>query len=218
MSAGRSIVLAGASGLVGRESLNLLLAAGAWSTVTALVRRALPDRGHEPPLRVAVVDFEHLDGAGHLLAADQVLCALGTTIRTAGSQAAFRRVDFDYPLQLAELALSHGAGHFLLVSSAGANARSRVFYSRVKGELEEAILRLGYRSVTIVRPSFLLGAREEFRPGEAIMKRVGFLLPRAYRPVQARSVAAALVEAARADRPGTRILENPTLLAFPETP
>jgi len=108
----------------------------------------------------------------------------------------------------ARLALEGGARHFLLVSALGADPESRVFYSRVKGELERAVLALGYPGVTIVRPSLLLGDRQEFRLGEEIAKRFAWATPRTYRPVEARDVAATLVDAAREDRPGPRIIES----------
>jgi len=203
----RRVLLAGATGLVGRECLALLTADPSVSGVTALVRRA-PDVStvHHRKLHFEVVDFDRLGLCGERLAADQVVCALGTTIGKAGSREAFRRVDFDYPLALAKLARRQGARHFLLVSALGARAGSRVFYSRVKGELEEAISALGYPSLTIVRPSLLLGQREEFRFGEELGKRMAWLMPAAWKPVQARDVAAALVEAAREDRPGRRVI------------
>jgi uncharacterized protein YbjT (DUF2867 family) len=100
-------------------------------------------------------------------------------------------VDFDYPLGVVRLSRAQGAGHFLLVSALGADPGSRVFYSRVKGELEEAVIRLGFRSVTVARPSLLLGERPQVRLGEAIGARLGFLVPARYRPVQGAQVAAA---------------------------
>jgi uncharacterized protein YbjT (DUF2867 family) len=117
-------------------------------------------------------------------------------------------VDHDYVVTLARLARDRGARHFLLVSSLGANPRSRVFYSRVKGEVEAAVLLLGYPAVTIVRPSLLLGERKEFRLGEALMKPFGPLMPRTYRPVHARAVAATMIRAAQEDQPGVRIIES----------
>lgn len=205
----RCVLLAGATGLVGRECLAQLAADPEVSTVVALVRRP-PDAAtvHHRKLRFEQVDFDQLGLQPRRLKADQVVCALGTTIRKAGSREAFRRVDFDYPLALARLALQQGARHFLLVSALGASSRSRVFYSRVKGELEEAIASLGYPSFTIVRPSLLLGERDEFRLGEEVGKRLAWLTPAALKPVQARDVAAALVAAAREDRPGRRVIES----------
>ena len=202
----RRVLLAGATGLVGTELLRQLLADDTVARVTALIRRPLADRS--PRLDARIVDFDRLDDAGDAFAADQVFCALGTTIRQAGSQERFRRVDYDYALAIAQRGVENGARHLLLVSAVGADARSRVFYNRVKGELEDAVRALPYRSLTIIRPSLLLGDRRERRRGEEIGKRLGWLLPARYRPVHARDVAAALVHAARADAPGHRIIES----------
>lgn len=203
------MLLAGATGLVGRECVSRLTADPSVSSVTALVRRA-PDPATvlHRKIRFEQIDFEQMGLHARKLAADQVICALGTTIRVAGSREAFRHVDFDYPLALARLARQQGARHFLLVSALGADPASRVFYSRVKGELEQALAALDYPSLTVVRPSLLLGDREEFRFGEELAKRLAWATPRRYAPVKASDVAAALVEAAREDLPGLRVIES----------
>ena len=204
---GTTALVAGSTGLVGQELLRQLAAATGYGRVVALTRRPLAT-SYGDRVREVVVDFERLDAASDALAADHVYCALGTTIRKAGSQPAFRRVDHDYVVTLARVARDRGAGHFLLVSSLGANPRTRVFYGRVKGEVEAAVQALGYPSVTIVRPSLLLGDRAEFRLGEALAKPFGALMPRRYRPVHARAVAATLIRAAREGRPGVRVIES----------
>jgi len=200
-----SALVAGATGLVGRELVRQL-ATSDYERVSALLRRVPA----EFPSRVTpiVADFDHLERIAGQLAADDVFCALGTTIKTAGSRDAFRRVDHDYVVAVARVARERGARHFLLVSSLGADQRSRVFYSRVKGEVEAAVQALGYPSVTIVRPSLLLGERSEFRLGESLMKPFGPLMPRRYRPVHARAVATTLIRAALEPRPGVRIIES----------
>jgi uncharacterized protein YbjT (DUF2867 family) len=132
-------------------------------------------------------------------------------MRKAGSREAFRRVDYDYPLAIAKAALEHGASHFLLVSACGANPHSSIFYNRVKGELENAVHSLGYPSVTIARPSVLLGERNERRFVEGVAKWTGRLLPPRWRPVSATEVASALLRAAHAPVFGVRILENTVL-------
>ncbi len=207
--AGRRVLLAGATGLVGGECLARLAADETVSGITALVRCAPADSSrYGRKVGFAQVDFDRLEEHRALFSVDQVVCALGTTIKQAGSREAFRRVDYDYPLAIARLALQQGARHFLLVSALGADPNSRVFYSRVKGELEQAVLTLGYPAVTIVRPSLLLGNRQEFRLGEEIAKRFAWATPRKYRPVAAGDVAATLVAAARENRPGRRIIES----------
>ena len=208
----QSILLAGATGLVGGECLRLLLADPAFDPVHVVVRRPLPSAAAAGKLRQHVADLDQMATALAGVSVDAVFCALGTTIRKAGSQEKFRQVDFEYPLALARLGLERGARHYLLVSSLGADARSRVFYSRTKGELEEALAALPYRSLTIARPSLLLGERAEFRLGEQIFSRLGFLMPGKYKPVAASAVAAALVAAAREDRPGRRIIESRQML------
>jgi uncharacterized protein YbjT (DUF2867 family) len=201
-------LLVGATGLVGRDCLRLLVAEPAISRVVVLARRPLPPAALAPKVEVRILDFDRLESAGVFPAVDAVLCALGTTIRQAGSQLRFREVDYGYPLAVARLALAQGARHFLLVSALGANAQSRVFYNRVKGEVENAIRSLGYRSVTIARPSFLVGERDEIRLGERIMTPLAFLMPGRLRPVKAAAVAGALVAAAVRDEAGVRILES----------
>jgi uncharacterized protein YbjT (DUF2867 family) len=155
-----------------------------------------------------VVDFSRLADDRDALASDVVICALGTTIKKAGSKERFREVDHDYPLAAARLALDAGARHFLLVSAIGASADSRVFYNRVKGELEDDLLALGFPLTTIVRPSLLLGDRSEFRLGEAVAGKLAFLVPGRYRPVQARAVARALVAEAHRTGPERRVVES----------
>jgi uncharacterized protein YbjT (DUF2867 family) len=207
----RSIALFGATGLVGRECLKLLLERAEFSRVVVFVRRQvqfdLSPAQHEK-LELHLIHFDRLASHASLFAVDQVLCALGTTIRKAGSQQAFRTVDFAYPAEIARLALERGARHFLLVSALGADARSRVFYNRVKGELEDAVLALPYRAHTIVRPSLLLGQREETRLAEKIGEKLAFLAPRKYKPVHARDVALSLISAAAADRAGVNVIES----------
>ncbi len=211
----RSALVAGATGLVGRDIVRALTADGGVSEIRVLVRRAFDRPVRDPKVREIVADFEALGAQRDGFRVDQVFCALGSTIRNAGSQDAFRHVDFDYPFEIARLAHREGARHFLLVSAVGASARSRLFYNRVKGELEEAIGAVGFASVTIARPSLLLGDRDEPRLGEQVMKRVAFLLPSPWKPVQARQVASALVAAARRERPGLEILDNVALRREP---
>jgi uncharacterized protein YbjT (DUF2867 family) len=202
----RTVLLLGATGLVGRELLDLLLADETVSRVLALTRR--PVARPSPKLDARVADLGALESQEGLLAVDQVFCALGTTIAVAGSRDAFRRVDHDWPLSAARVARSLGARHYLLVSAVDANPRSLFFYNRVKGELEQALAALGYLSLTIARPSLILGPREERRPGEEWAKRLDWLLPPKYKVIEARTLARALAEAAREDAPGVRVLES----------
>ena len=209
----RSAVLLGATGLVGGHCLDLLLADPAYGRVTTLGRRA-SGRAH-PRLDERVGEVEGLVGEHASFAGADVFCCLGTTIRAAGSQEAFRRVDHDIPVHAARVASAQGARHFLLVSAAGADAGSRVFYNRVKGETEAEVGAFPFAGVALLRPSLLLGDRQERRPAEAAAQKVAPLLApllvgplRKYRAVHASVVAAALVKLARAGVRGTRVLES----------
>lgn len=206
------VVVAGATGLVGRACVAAFAAAG--HRVIALARRH-PEPGALPAgATVRVVDWEHLDASMDSLDASHVVCALGTTMKQAGSPDAFRRVDHDYPMMLARITRRMGARHFLLVSALGADTKSRVFYNRVKGEVERELTALDFPAVTIARPSLLLGAREETRPLESLMQRLGWLMPAKYAPIDANDVAGALVRLAEEDRPGVRIVESRELRAI----
>jgi len=195
-------LLAGASGLVGERCLARLLDHPAYDRVMVLSRRPLA-RSHAK-LRVELVDFEGLESLSERC--DDIFCCLGTTIKKAGSQDAFRQVDNGYALALARLGKAAGARQFLLVSALGADAQSSVFYSRVKGETERDIAATGLSKVTFMRPSILLGERHEQRPGERAGIFVGKLIAplllgplRKYRPIHADDVAAAMLYAANHD-------------------
>jgi uncharacterized protein YbjT (DUF2867 family) len=206
--ADKSVTILGATGLVGAECLRQFAQSREFERVIAVTRRALPQELAVPRVETHVIEFEHLDTAAEQFRVSHIVCALGTTIRKAGSQERFRRVDHDYPLAAAQIGLRQGARHFLLVSALGANARSRIFYNRVKGDVENAIRALPYRSVTIARPSLLLGERNEARLGESIAKLFAWIVPRRYKPVHARDVARVLVESAIEDAPGVRVIES----------
>jgi uncharacterized protein YbjT (DUF2867 family) len=210
----RSVLVLGATGLVGKEILRQLLADPTVSRVLALTRRPI-DGVRDGKLRTEVVDLEKLSDHASLFSVDQIFCALGTTIKQAGSQEAFRRVDHDIPLAAATLGAREGVKDFLLVSALGASAESRIFYNRVKGELEDALRTLGFRSLTIARPSLLVGEREKPRLGELIGVRLGWLVPGKYKPVRAARVAAALVDAARRAEPGMHIIESDEIQRVP---
>lgn len=211
----RTALVAGATGLVGGHLVRRLLDARAWNRVVTLGRRPL-DLDH-PKLEQRTVDFDRLADAD-LPPTDDAFCGLGTTIKKAGSEEAFRRVDCEYVLAFAHAARQHGAGQFVVVSAMGANARSRVFYNRVKGEMEDVVAALGFDAVQIVRPALLLGDRDEQRPGERIgqmlMQPVAPLMLgplRKYRPIEADAVAAAMVAAAQLRTPGVHVYESDEL-------
>ncbi|AEI81929.1 nucleoside-diphosphate-sugar epimerase YraR (plasmid) [Cupriavidus necator N-1] len=192
----RRVLLSGATGLVGGLMLEVLLADSTVSEVHALSRRALNIR--HPKLQVHIVDFRRLPA---LPPADEVYLALGTTIKVAGSQAAFRAVDLDANLALARGAVAAGVQRVGLVSAVGANAQSSMFYNRVKGELEDALKAMRLNALVMAQPSLLLdnrdGLQQPPRIGEKlaipIAKLLAPILPGVYRPVRARAVAQALV-------------------------
>jgi uncharacterized protein YbjT (DUF2867 family) len=192
----RSVALAGATGLVGRALLDGLLADTTVATVQSLGRRKLGIEN--PKLTSHVVDFAALP---QLPPIDEVYLALGTTIKTAGSQAAFWAVDFEANLAVARAAIAAGALRCGHVTAMGANASSRVFYSRVKGEIEEALTELPFEGLVIARPSMLVGDRQALgqpeRPLEKLAVKAsrifGPLIPANYRPIAAADVARALL-------------------------
>ena len=201
--AARTALVAGASGLVGRALLARLCADPGVAAVHALVRRPL-DLQH-PKLQVHVVDFANLPA---LPAADEAYLALGTTIAVAGSREAFRAVDYTANFAVARAALDAGASRIGLVSAMGASARSKVFYSRTKGELEDALAALPLQALVIARPSLLLGDRQRLgqphRRGEHLAAIAGRWL-RPLLPARVRGIAAADVAAALAGAlPGAR--------------
>ena len=204
----KRVLLVGATGLVGQSVLRLALAHPQVAQVIAPTRRALPAHAR---LLNPVVDFEALPEDADWWAVDAVICTLGTTIADAGSRAAFRRVDHDYPLQVARLARRHGARVYALNSAMGANARSAIFYNRVKGELEDALAALDYPSLVLVRPGLIDGARERPHAGEgralAVSSLLRPLLPGKWRPSRAVRIADALVDAALQGMPGRHVVE-----------
>lgn len=172
------IVLWGATGLIGGACLQLLLDDERVTSVVAPTRRPL-DLGH-PRLNNPVLDFGTLDSLkDDLVGAESAICCLGTTIKKAGSQEAFRKVDFDYNLAAAQLCKAAGIKHWLQVSAIGASPRSPVFYSRVKGELESALKALRFATLSIFHPSMLMGDREESRP----MEEIGIKVTRVINPL-----------------------------------
>ena len=209
-------VIAGSTGLVGSHLLNLLLDDVSCSRVIALSRKPL-SREH-PKLQNMVIEFDSLETISVDLKADDVFCCLGTTIRQAGSQAAFRKVDYDYPVKLAQITKEQGARQYLLITALGSDKNSSIFYNRVKGEVEEAIGSIGFDSYHIFQPSMLLGVRKEERGGESagklVMKILGFAIPKRYKAVDAAKVAKGMLKSAAKKQPGTHIHSSAELQDF----
>ena len=213
-----SVLLAGGTGLVGRHCLKLLLTDAAFDRVVVPTRRPLPpelfEDGDTSKVEEREIDFRRLEEYRELGQVDAVICALGTTIKKAGSKDAFREVDYEYPVTVAELAKRGGARRYLLVSAMGADPNSMFFYNRVKGDLEDRLRDFEFEALTIVRPSLLLGDREEFRLGEEVAGRLSFLIPSRYKPVHASRVARALVQRAKAAGSGIQIIESSELQKY----
>lgn len=206
----KTLLLVGATGLVGQAVLRQALADASIARVIAPTRRELELR--HARLENPTVDFDALPAEAAWWQVDAVICTLGTTIKQAGSRAAFRKVDYEYPLSVARCARAHGAGAYALTSSMGAKATSRAFYLRTKGEVERDLAACGYESLTLVRPSLIGGERGERRWAEAlglkIFAALGPVLPRRYRIAPAERIAATLLAAVRAARPGVRVVES----------
>jgi uncharacterized protein YbjT (DUF2867 family) len=211
-------LIVGATGLVGGYCLKALLESEDYRSVIALTRRPLGEQ--HPRLVPMLVDFDKLEEIDPFPTAD-VFCALGTTIKRAGSQHAFLKVDFEYAKNVAERSAAAGAKQFVLVSSVGADPKSSNFYLRVKAELEKAIGALPFESVHFFRPSVLIGKRTQKRLGEsvgaAIARALQFALVgklRKYRPMPAETLAAAMLAAARQARPGRHIYHYDDILSL----
>ncbi len=206
------LLLVGSTGLVGSHVLQLALADHRVTSIVAPTRRELPPH---VKLLAPLVDFDALPTHAEWWRADAVICTLGTTMRQAGSEAAFRRVDYDYPLAAARLARQHGTPVYALNSAIGADTTSRFFYNRVKGELEKALADEGFTSLTYVRPGLIGGNRQEFRAGELVSRFVlgvtGPVLPRRWRLNPAERIAQALLEAALEPKPGIHIITSEQL-------
>lgn len=213
VAAMKTLLLLGATGLVGQQVLRAALSDARVAALVAPTRRPLPAA---PRLLNPIVDFEALPTDASWWRADAAICALGTTIKIAGTQQAFCRVDHDYVLSAATLARRAGTAVFVLNSSLGAAVDGSSFYLRVKGEVERDLKALGFASLTLARPSILDGGpRPDSRPGEQIalaaMRVFGPLVPRRLRAVSTGVVARAMLRAALDARPGVQVIESEEL-------
>ena len=204
-----SLLIVGATGLVGRLALERAVADDRVGRVVTLTRRPIGSGGK---VENVVVDFADLPDRADRWSVDGVVSAMGSTRATAGSPVAYRAIDHDYPLAVARLARAHGATRFAVVSSVGADPRSWLTYTRTKGELESELKGVGFPSLTIVRPSVLDGRREQRRPDErlarVVFKVLRPVLPQRLRVSPASAVAAALIEGAINAPPGVHVRHN----------
>ena len=213
----KKALIIGATGLVGCYCLEGLLASSRYNEVIALVRKSC-NLDH-PKLREVVTDFQNIGDLLSTVVVDDVFCCLGTTIKKAGSKESFRKIDFELVVNIAEIMRNLGAQQFLVISAMGANKESKIFYNQVKGEMEEALQMLEYPCLRIIRPSLLLGPREEFRLGE----KIGIILTpllnyillggmKLYRPVEAQTVAGFMVNiVSEGPHSGVHIYESDAL-------
>ncbi len=209
-------LLAGGTGLIGSQLLQLLVEDEGYNKVKCLTRNTLPI-SHDK-IEIIKTNGENLNEVSSFLVADDVFCCLGTTIKKAGTKEAFRKIDFDYPLHLAQLTQAHGARQFLLISALGADPSSSVFYNKAKGDVEEAIAAIGFNTYHVFRPSLLLGNRSEERSGEdaakIFFKFFGFIIPGKYKAIDSAKVARAMLAMAKKNEQGTFIYESKLLQRF----
>jgi len=201
----KTAIIAGASGLVGRSLTQQLLNGDDYGQIIALVRKPLGLQHKK--LSEVVIDFDELATIQDFPKADDIFCCLGSTMKKAGSKEAFYKIDFTYPYELAKVALKAGADRYFLVSALGAQKDSKYFYSRVKGELEDQISFLDYRTVYIFKPSLLRGNRTESRMGESFMQGLTRIIPfvgpwKKYHPIHADKVADAMMKVAQQEDKG----------------
>lgn len=212
----KNAIILGATGLVGSHLLDILLEDPRFKTIKVFVRNSI---GFDhPKLEEHVVDFDDFDSWKQSLTGDVLFSALGTTLKQAGSEEDQYKVDVGYQFQAAEAAAANGVKQYILISSSGANSRSRIFYNRIKGELDERVVVLDFHQVIILRPSFLMGQRVESRFAENLavvwMKILSFIIPplRPYRPIHASTVARNMVKTClETDEPRIEIITRKKL-------
>jgi uncharacterized protein YbjT (DUF2867 family) len=196
----RKVILLGASGLIGAEILNLIIADDDFDEVLLLSRRIL--EAESPKVKQHIVDFADSNSfCSHFQDYHTVFCAIGTTRKKSPDLKIYRKVDFDIPVNAIQCAEKHGVNSFFLVSSIGAEASSKNFYLKIKGEVEDVLLTSQIASKAVFRPSLLLGKRNERRFGERVAKFImpllNFLIPKRYRAIHAKDVAKAMVNVAK---------------------
>lgn len=210
----KTALVVGASGLIGKHLTSKLLMSNYYEKISVIIRKPL--NMIHPKLEQIVMDFDNLDTSK--IVADDIFCCLGTTMKQAGSKDAFYKVDFTYPLNFAKAGLANGAKQFLIVSSMGADEKSMVYYSRVKGEIEKALSDLHYPTLIIFRPSMLAGERKNPRMGEKIGKVVmdffAPLIPDKYKVIAGEKVAQAMLELAQKGIKNKDIFESGSLQKF----
>ena len=194
----RTAIVAGGSGLIGKELVQKLISSDQYRLIYLLSRRK-GEFTHEK-IRELIIDFEKIDQLTFDEPVDDIFCTLGTTMKQAGSRDNFKKVDFGYVVALANLGKQAGASKFLVISAMGADSKSAIFYNKVKGMTEEALINIGFKQLVIFRPSLLLGKRPEARFAERLsgvfMKTFNFLIPDNYKAIRAEKVAEGMLKMA----------------------
>lgn len=212
----KKAIIAGASGLIGKELVEQLIQSNSFDKIILLNRRPLPVKNDK--IEQLIIDFNHMNLVELPQDIDVAFCTLGTTIKQAGTKEKFREVDFQYVMAFATLVKKHNVDKLITISSMGANPGSSIFYNRVKGETEQALQKMEFRSLIILRPSLLLGDRVESRPAEKlsafIMLLFKPLIPVRYRAIKASQVAAFMVNVALCNSEKIVIAESDVLTHF----
>ncbi|HEV7348727.1 NAD(P)H-binding protein [Telluribacter sp.] len=203
----KTALVVGATGLIGKQVVQLLLQSPAYAEVSVLVRNSL---GIQDP-KLKEIEYDFSNPAPELVRGDDVFCCLGTTMKKAGSKDAFRKVDLEYPLQIGRLARQSGASQYLIVTAMGADSDSMFFYNQVKGDVQEELKALQFPMLRIFQPSLLLGNRQEARLGEKVGEWLSLLFRplmvgplRKYQAIDSAKVARAMVTLAQ--KPGTGVV------------
>lgn len=217
----KTSVIIGSTGLIGSQLVNLLLESSQYDKVIAFVKR--DSEINNPKFVQYIIDFDNPLSYKDLITGDDFFCTIGTTIKTAGSKEALRKVDFEYPTQFAEMALKNNVKQFLIISSLGATELKGNFYLKTKGEMENHLSKMNFESISILRPSLLLGERKEFRFDEKIasfyMKLFGFLFIgnlKKCKAIESKIVAKALFQIAQKNNKGFTIYESDAIQKMAE--
>lgn len=207
-----SILLSGPTGAVGTQVLQCLLSDTYYKRIVVLTRRILPHLEQDTRIEQHIVDYDNLEDVASKINTRDIFCGLGTTHKKAGSKARFFQIDHDYPLKLAQIAQKNKVNRFILVSSVGADPKAWGHYLKTKGLLEQALQELSFESLILLRPSMLLGPREEHRPGEEWGKKadkaLGWLLPKRYRGIHTRTIAQRVLDVGHQELTGFHVFES----------
>ncbi len=207
----KKAIVIGGTGMVGLQLVKQLIEDKKYDEIISLVRRS--SGMNNPKLQEKIINFDQPESWSNLVTGDVLFSTLGTTIAQAKTKGAQFKVDYTYQFIVAETAVKNGVGTYVLISSAGANSKSRVFYTNMKGKLEDAVQALSFKQITIIRPGQLAGNRTEYRKSEKIalsimyfINKLGFM--KRYRPIQASQLAQAMINAAENKNSGIYSLDK----------